>query len=481
MNKIKYILCKNAFFTFLLLIQNTQSHANNNLLQSRKVPSPLCLSSTNLIHGHRRTPNEIQDRIVTYIAELLDKRILTPSDIQLFQSKFEQGIVDSPFENSRISIYQLPHVKALSALLSLEKQPTDTLTQRISLTLSQYLNSGVSHKKIARESRPSDLPLKFVRIPKGSFTTWSDYIGGEPVQITLTHDFEVLSFPVTQKQWMQLMDYNVSKFIRNPMEQDLLFKHSQLRFQKDPERFDAPVENVTWYSAAEFADLLSLSRKLPPTYNFHFEPKAIKKRLRSPLKYLPKAPESIQKSVAFLEAGDENITQREIDSNLSPKSIYEVSGYRLPTQAEIEYIVTLAAQSLGAKDPSEYPKVIQQYVQQFTGTNLPTAPTYNPARGIAFPSGILHDLIGGVGIWTHDGKSVLFDDEKSPVGKSRYGFKNSVIDPVAFFAGDRCFFHWNSEKPSVFQTEESYKKSPNHDQPSPPDEPSVGFIMVRTL
>src|SRR5262249_52137753 len=97
--------------------------------------------------------------------------------------------------------------------------------------------------------------LLFVRIPRGSFELGSseDYFGNEaPVHpVTLTRDFLLGAFPVTQGQYRKLMGDAAAPYFGG---------------------IDAaPMENVTWFDAVHFCNALSELEGLTPYYRIDGE------------------------------------------------------------------------------------------------------------------------------------------------------------------------------------------------------------------
>ncbi|MCY4645142.1 MAG: formylglycine-generating enzyme family protein [Bacteriovoracales bacterium] len=117
-------------------------------------------------------------------------------------------------------------------------------------------------------------------------------IGIDQVEVKLTHDIEVMSTPVTQEQWTELMGHNPSHFRGE----------------------DRPVETVGWWDVLEFANRLSESRGFKPVYDLSISGKA---RINAP-----------------------------------ERDIYRAEGFRLPTEAEYEYLLSGGGR---AKKGSNYP------------------------------------------------------------------------------------------------------------------------------
>ena len=101
-------------------------------------------------------------------------------------------------------------------------------------------------------------------------------------RVAITQNLFMGVYPVTQKQFKDLMEYNPSMAVTNE---------------------DCPVDSVPWYTALEFCNKMSEAESLPPYY----EMKAVRRRPNSEL---------IESARVSILGGD---------------------GFRLPTEAEWEY------------------------------------------------------------------------------------------------------------------------------------------------
>jgi formylglycine-generating enzyme required for sulfatase activity len=187
----------------------------------------------------------------------------------------------------------------------------------------------------------------FVLIEPGTFTmgspTSEEGRESDEVshQVTLTRGFYLQTTEVTQEQWLSVMNHNPSHFTRCGRE--------------------CPVERVSWYDAVGYANALSRADGYSECYDWRGK----------------------------VRGGG---------------SIYDCTGYRLPTEAEWEYAAR--AGSTGARYGT--PDRIAWYSGNSGAATHAVGELEPNAWG-------LYDMLGNVWEWTHDRPS---------------HYDASVIDPV---------------------------------------------------
>ena len=224
------------------------------------------------------------------------------------------------------------------------------------------------HNQNLKKSRK----LPFIRMQKVEPGT---YMKGSPTsevgryadehqeEVTIENGFEMSTYPITQKQWTEVMGENPSYFI----------KDSAVAIDKQLDNTENhPVECVNWYDCIIFCNALSKKHGLHPVYYVGEEP--------------------IGKDTKIEDF--ENIEIRHMPDN-------ELNGYRIPTDDEWEY--ACRAGSTGAiydiKDP--------QTGEKREGKATEVAWTAQNSEGTTKEVGLkepnawgLYDMLGNVYEWT---------------------------------------------------------------------------------
>ncbi len=237
------------------------------------------------------------------------------------------------------------------------------------------------------EDMPPEM-FQMVLMRSGEFTTQGDD-NNQPANVTLSRQFYVGKYPVTQEEWVYIMDENPSIYSD---------------FYGDYH----PVENVSWYAAIKFCNLLSVRNQLQPVYRID--------GFTNPENWgdIPEGPDQAWDSVEF---------------------DYDANGYRLLTDVEWEYTARAEGREnftyAGSDDVDE---VAWHRDNSDTGDGRRTHPV-----GQKRPNGQgLYDMSGNVREWVWDWEgnpypSGQVDPTGNPPGRSRVlrGGSYGTVDMVA--------------------------------------------------
>ena len=116
------------------------------------------------------------------------------------------------------------------------------------------------------------VPMRMTNIPRGRFIMGdAGRSNAAPAhQVTLTRDFYIGVVPVTQDMWVAVMDTTIADADRAHYGSGIRTNPSRFRGGEghwhDSVLAGRPVENMSWYDAAHFANVLSVLAELTPVY-----------------------------------------------------------------------------------------------------------------------------------------------------------------------------------------------------------------------
>ena len=210
--------------------------------------------------------------------------------------------------------------------------------------------------------------MQFHKINSGRFEGVHGKVSPGPFEIDTP--FTLMDTLVTQYMWVQIMGVNPS-------------------FYKDEGTLDHPVESITWWSAAEFANRLSIKHNLKPVYDF------------SQIKAWEGSPEQ----GTYLPV-DHNDSFKLMRINAESEDIYKAEGYRLPTMEEMTMVTSRFDNRDDAKDPMLNDRSIFDYGWFSENSNMSTHPVAERMPFVV-DGHSFYDLYGNVSQWTHDQSSSM--------------------------------------------------------------------------
>jgi len=252
--------------------------------------------------------------------------------------------------------------------------------------------------------------------------------------VILTHSFEIAQHETTQGEWERLGFANPS---------------TERDWGRDCTDDDCPVGNADWYEALAYANALSLAHSppLPPCYDLS------------------------------ACTGEPGTGMNCSNVKVLATSTYECTGYRLPTEAEWEYAARAGTRTpfysgeiqIGADTSTCYEQAslddVAWYCMNWNKQSHPVARKTPNGWG-------LHDMLGNVAEWVHDGKD---DWVKLPPAPA------STTDPggeFTFWTTSRVERGGSGTSWSVILRASAHLSAPAAiAQPGP----LQGFRLVRTL
>ncbi len=252
------------------------------------------------------------ERLITYLEELASRDAINAQKVSHLVTAIQSGKISNPIldREALINIIAFTHRNELNRYIedgNIDHKKVFDWAQR-------YLANQNSVQLIRTDTRVETKQyfqaLEFTPVKAGEFT-----MGKRPhvAKVVLENNFEVMTTPVTQKQWVDLMGENPSTFTEGSEALITTFGEKVV-----PMLPNHPVETMTWWSAIYFANELSKKHGLKPAYNFdHLTWEEGTKAANGTL----------------------NIKIGMVKINSVDGNIYNAEGYRLPTEAEQEYLL----------------------------------------------------------------------------------------------------------------------------------------------
>ena len=405
--------------------------------------------------SNSKTPIELTKNFQSYIGELLEKQIIGDSELIRFIEHLERGELINPISQEEALTSTPLQVQRRGLQNYVDKASLDhkELLSWSRATLAKRARVRVKREEVQEETRDPYRKLEFHPVKRP--VSFEMEYKGDKKPVTLTHPIEVQSTPVTQKQWVEIMGENPSRFAKGEDSVVLNFHGKDIKLQPDN-----PVESVTFWSVLEFANRLSEKHGLPPAYDL------------SGITWYSGSPENgnllpVRFDESFYEI--EIYIKGESYDPYEGDIYYQAEGYRLPTAAEQAYMLLGGGK---AKGDSFFKSKAEMDAYAWYKEN---ADNRTHSVGLLQPIMIdgkdFYDLYGNV--WEFGWDKYTFDlkeygrKEKNPVAGRK---EVTVVGRGVVGGGFMDDSSWFS--PFVNHHKFSAPTNRNHD---------VGFRLVRTI
>ena len=264
----------------------------------------------------------------SYLGFLLENRLIKDQELLRFIAGLEKETIINPIpdEEALIDFSKSIHREQIQQYIDNATLNTKKLLDFAISQLKLKENIQISKEDVKQQTKDPFKRIELYPVPPAKFGMGE---GRNKKMVTLTNTIEVMSTLVTQRQWVEVMGENPSRFAKGEDWMQVRLKSKWIHMQPDN-----PVENVTWWSVLVFANKLSEKYKLKPAYDLS----GIKWREGTRAENGTLEPES----------GEIKIVAHNKSHGLSRGEFYyQAEGFRLPTDAEQEYLMRAGGRSKG--------------------------------------------------------------------------------------------------------------------------------------
>ncbi|MCY4644344.1 MAG: formylglycine-generating enzyme family protein, partial [Bacteriovoracales bacterium] len=314
---------------------------------------------TELLRREDGTKRDATDDLKGFLSELMERQTVGDEGLIRLIEGLEQGELVNPITEveAGVSVRAVTHRKTLQRYVDGKEGGIDRkdLLKWSKDALKKRKRVRVEREEVQEETEDIHQKIVFHPVKGGQFKMGK---GEWKVDVELTYDIEVMETPVTQKQWAEIMGNNPSKFSGG--EDSLTIDINGKSITMRP---DNPVENMEWREALEFANRFSESHGLKPAYDLSVE--------------------------------------GEVSVNAPGGDIYLAEGFRLPTEAEQEYILRAGGTAKGTYHFGNDESKLEKYAWFRDNSNRTTHPV-GDRLPLIIDGRRFHDVIGNVWEWSWD-------------------------------------------------------------------------------
>jgi hypothetical protein len=245
---------------------------------------------------------------ISYLSQVLEQRVIADTDLMRLVKEIEnRNTIVNPIGQLHSSAGWI-HFEEFQDYVENSRLDSRRILHWAGAALKER-GRGQAHREVTHDQTeiPASTP-EFHRISGGKVEIATEEIEVAP--------FEAMNVQVTQAMWVQLMNDNPSHFRSD--EASIMVNRSGKAIVLRPE---FPVENITWWSAAMFANKLSEKMGFKPAYDF------------SEMKMA----EGTSAEAGTLLPAEGSAGRVKISS--AGGDIYHTEGFRLPTAVEQKFLI----------------------------------------------------------------------------------------------------------------------------------------------
>ena len=326
--------------------------------------------------------------LIAYLGTLLERQIIGDTELLRLIKGLERGEISNPIheEETWISSAALIHREEIQEYINRTELNQKELLDWSKRSLKEKERVRVKREETREETQDVHQKMEFNPVPEGRFQMGD---GQNKKTVHLKQPIEVMSTQVTQKQWVEVMGENPSKFGEGEHSIVVSLNGQSVKMQPDN-----PVEKVTWWSVIVYANKLSKKEGLKPAYDL------------SGIKW---------KAGTSAEAGTLDVESGEIKISAPGGDYYQADGYRLPTEAEQEYMLRAAGTANGKYHFGDNDAELKDHAWHSENADGKTHPV-GQLKPLIVDGKDFYDLHGNVWEWGWDWHASDLKGGDNPVG-----------------------------------------------------------------
>ncbi len=371
---------------------------SNNLLgvHTTHASSPCAEFLNSVREGASSSEADETKDFMAYLGMLLVHQVIGKTELLRLIEGLERGELLNPIveEKAETGIASQIQRGGIQGYLDRGRINHEKLLEFAKKTLKEKERVRVKRGEVREETHDTDQKMEFNLVPAGSFEMGEE---GEKKRVHLTNSIEVMSTQVTQRHWAELMGENPSEFASG--EESITVNINGKLVMMQPNH---PVENITWWSVLVFLNRLSERDGLKPAYDL------------SKMKWIKRT--RAENGTLSAESGKIKI---------NAGNYYRLEGYRLPTEAEQEYLLRAAGKANGRYYFGEDEAELRDHAWYKENSDGKTH-VVGELKSLDIEGFKFYDVLGNVWEWRWDRPENKLKGGRNPVG-SKNAFSRVVL------------------------------------------------------